>query len=119
MTAPTRERYIDPEIDRALDRITSRHPAIEAHEWFIRDRLAELAQHAYRAGAHQALMSLRTSAQVAEIIGVTQSHTRHLSRKHGVGWDIGRDILYTPADVERLRAIRAEHGRQRRQPDEG
>lgn len=110
MTALTRELSIDPEIDRALDAIIGRYPAIEAHERFIRDRLAELAQHAYQAGEHAALSSLIAPSIAAVMVGVDRSHLRYLSRKYGIGWDTGSGHhVYRPEDIERLRQIRAEN----------
>lgn len=110
----TREQYIDPEIDRTLDELASLIPAVTAREVMVRSRLVALAQRAYQHGESAALLSLMTGPQVAAHLGISESHTRHLSRQHSIGWDTGAGHrIYRPGDVDQLRAIRAERGRQR------
>jgi hypothetical protein len=106
----TSARYIDPEIDRTLDALTSRHPAIEAHERFIRDRLAELAYRAYQHGEHVALSTLISPSDAQRMLGVSSSQLSYLARKHDVGWNTGSGHrVYRPADIEALRQIRRDN----------
>lgn len=55
-----------------------------------------------------------TSTQVAEALGVTSRWIRDLSAQHEVGSKVGRDWIYTLADLDQMRDWRAKHGRQRR-----
>ena len=106
----TTPRHLDPEIDRTLDALTSRHPAIEAHERFIRDRLAELAQHCYQHGEIMALSTLISPSDAQSMLGVSSSQLSYLARKHYVGWNIGSGHrVYRPADIETLRQIRRDN----------
>lgn len=106
----TTARYLDPEIDRTLDALTSRHPAIEAHERFIRDRLAELARRAYQHGEHVALSTLVSPSDAQRMLGVSPSQLSYLARKHDVGWNTGSGHrVYRPADIETLRKIRRDN----------
>ena len=75
-------------IDRTLDALTSRHPAIEAHERFIRDRLAELAC-CVPARRNVALSTLISPSDVQRMLGVSPSQLSYLARKHDVGWNTG------------------------------
>ena len=106
----TTARYLDPEIDHTLDTLISRYPAIEAHERFIRDRLAELACRAYEHGEHVALLSLISPSGAQHMLGVSPSQLSYLARKHGVGWNTGSGHrVYRPADIETLRQIRRDN----------
>jgi len=106
----TTARYLDPEIDRTLDALISRYPAIEAHERFIRDRLAELACRAYEHGEHVALLSLISPSGAQHMLGVSPSQLSYLARKHGVGWNTGSGHrVYRLADIETLRQIRRDN----------
>ena len=97
--------YVEPEIDRTLDALTSRHPAFMAHERFIADRLAELAHRAYQHGWAAAVMDLTTAPDVAEQLGITRSYVIRVAKAHDIGWQTGRDRLFRPDDVQRLRAV--------------
>ena len=106
----TTPRHLDYLIDCTLDALTSRHPAIEAHERFIRDRLAELACRAYQHGEYVALSTLISPSNVQRILGVSPSQLSYLARKHDVGWNTGSGHrVYRPADIETLRQIRRDN----------
>ena len=46
------------------------------------------------------------TAQVAAALGVTDSHVRRLSIRHGIGTKLSERVrVYAPEDVERLRAL--------------
>lgn len=104
MSTPTRDNYLSPEIARTLDELASLVPATMA-----REVLDALAHRAYEHGRAAAIAELLTTQQVAALLGVTDSHVRRLAGQHEVGWLIGRDRLYRPEDVERLREIRADN----------
>ena len=109
MTTPTRDDYIAPEIVRALDELASLVPATMAREVMVRGRLEALAHRAFEHGRAAAIHELLTTQQMAAILGITDSHVRRLAKRHDVGWLVGRDRLYRPEDVERLREIRADN----------
>lgn len=104
MTSDEREqRYLDPEIDRTCAELTARHPAILAHERFIRNRLAVLAQRAYQHGQHEAYRQLVTTDEATDLLGITRRSVQALARRHDIGWRIGRDWLFRPEDIAALR----------------
>jgi hypothetical protein len=43
-----------------------------------------------------------TTAQVAQRLNVTPRQVGHLAKQHGVGVKIGRDWIFTEAEVQRL-----------------
>ncbi len=45
---------------------------------------------------------LMSSGEVAQILGVDEAHVRHLARQHGVGFKVGRNWLFSHADLRRL-----------------
>lgn len=52
---------------------------------------------------HAAMIAeLRTCNQVAELFGITPGRVRQLAQRRGVGHKIGREIIFTPADVAAL-----------------
>ena len=108
MTTPTREQYIDPEIDRTLEELASLIPATTAREVMVRSRLAALAQRAYSHGESAAILSLITTQQMAVILGRDESTVRRVAARHDIGWMIGRDRIYRPEDIERFRGLRRE-----------
>lgn len=53
---------------------------------------------------HAALLAeLKTCQQAAELFGVTVGRVRQLAQLRQVGHRIGREIVFTPADIEALR----------------
>lgn len=58
---------------------------------------------AYQRGRHDALAELMPVADVAHLLGVTTSYVHKLSKRHQVGWQIGRERLFTADDVAALR----------------
>jgi hypothetical protein len=65
---------------------------------------------AYQAGRAAAIAELVTTQQVADDLGITVSLVRRYARERGIGWEIGRDWLFRPEDVERLRARKTTPG---------
>lgn len=104
---PTRDDYLTPDIDQTMDTLGDHIPAVVAREWFVRERLTDLAQRAYEHGRHEAIAELLTTSQMAAILGVDDSHVRLLANRHDIGWKVGRNRLYRPEDVDALRSIRA------------
>jgi hypothetical protein len=51
-----------------------------------------------------------TTAQVAACLSITPRQVGHLAKQHGVGAKIGRDWIFTEAEVQRL-TIRPKVGR--------
>lgn len=71
-----------------------------------RERIIEaavIAEDAYLAGLMEAYDALRTSDEVATQLGVAASTVRKHAARHDIGRLFGRDRLFRPEDVERLR----------------
>ena len=43
-----------------------------------------------------------TTAQVAQRLAITPRQVGHLARQHGIGVKVGRDWIFTEAEVQRL-----------------
>lgn len=55
-----------------------------------------------------------TTAQVAARLGLHAGHVRKMAAKFGIGTRIGRDWLFTDADVRRLLDRKTTPGRARK-----
>lgn len=99
---PTRDHYLDPEIDKSLTILCDHVAGVAGRERFTRDRLRDLAQRSFEHGRAAAIHELLTTQQMAAILGITDSHVRRLAGQHDIGWLIGRDRLYRPEDVARF-----------------
>ena len=51
-----------------------------------------------------------TTAQVAQRLAITPRQVGHLAKQHGIGTKVGRDWIFTEAEVRRL-ASRPKVGR--------
>ena len=71
----------------------------------------EALEHLVDTAALETMMTLRTSGEAADALGIVPQHLRLISRELRAGWLYGDRWLYTPDDVEVLR-IR-EDGRRR------
>lgn len=58
---------------------------------------------AYAAGKQDALAGLMSTQEVATILGVTRVQVYRLARSRDLGWDVGRERLFRPEDVEAMR----------------
>ena len=58
-----------------------------------------------------AFRDLKSSTQVAEELGLDPTQVARLAREHGKGLKIGRNWLFTPADVRWFREHRPGMGR--------
>lgn len=89
---------------------------------FERERIlaaAEIAEVAYQAGQADAYATiLRTSAEVAEQLGITPRTVLYHANRHDIGSKRGRDRLFHPTDIEELRAyVGQPPGRKRQKPE--
>lgn len=57
----------------------------------------------YQAGRMDAMTELMTTQDMADTLGVHQSRVRAIAQRRGIGWLIGRDRLFRPEDIERMR----------------
>lgn len=92
---------IKPFVDDAVARIADRYRGIPET---AAERIAPPMWHAYQQGRHDALSELMPVESVATTLRVTPSYVNRTARRLDIGWRIGRDRLYTPDDVDRLRA---------------
>lgn len=65
--------------------------------------LASLAHSAYKVGRHAAIAELLTSAQAAEVLGISKQRLSVLARSRDLGWQAGSERLFRPEDIEALR----------------
>lgn len=79
----------------------------------VQDNTSAAIEAAYQQGRRDALDDLRAVNDVAAALGVTRSYVHRLSRDRGIGRVIGRERLFTPGDVEALRAYMATDRRRR------
>lgn len=54
--------------------------------------------------ADESLSDYLTTEQVADALGITTGRVRQLARKYNLGTMVGRGRLYSPEDVEAMRA---------------
>ena len=97
-----------------MDRIT---PLIDAAiETLLRGSIArtvtaETARFAFEHLAHQVeqqvrgevLLSLETSQTVADRLGISRRRVLALARSRSLGWNAGRDWIFTPQDIDAMR----------------
>ncbi len=57
----------------------------------------------YQAGRTDAIMELMTTEQMAGELGVSVRRVQAIANRRGVGWSIGRDVLFRPEDIEAMR----------------
>lgn len=88
-------------IEQALNDITSQQAG--NRPVILRHILTRLAQQAESAGRDNALLSLRTTAQAADELGISPRTARLIARQRGLGWDAGRDLVLTTDDIDQMR----------------
>lgn len=90
--------------DEAERRLTALVESGHVNNRTIGLAIAHAAMAGYQQGRADALAALLTTAQAAAALGVGDSRVRQLARATGIGWNVGRDWLFRPEDIERLRA---------------
>lgn len=96
---------LEPDIQQALndlipDGAPVRSPTI------IERVVRRIAQRAFAHGQATAWHEARSTEQAAEELGVSVRRVRALARSRGLGTRIGRDLLFTPEDVDAMRERR-------------
>ena len=69
-----------------------------------RDVLERLAHRVRTLAEDQALLSLRTTQEVADELGIDRSRVRRLADARGLGARIGRERVFRPSDVDAMRS---------------
>lgn len=59
---------------------------------------------------------LYSTAEVARRLHISDAHVRRLAGRHGIGVIIGKQRVFTDADVDRLQARNTTPGRRRTTP---
>lgn len=95
--------FLAPIVRTAVDDLTDR-PRVISPE-VARTVVARVAQHAYDAGRSAAIAEMRTGEQAAAILAISQSHLRRIAARYDIGWSIGRDRLFRPDDLDRVRPL--------------
>lgn len=65
-----------------------------------------IARRSYTKGREMALLELRTSPEAADELGVHRTTVFRWAREMELGWHIGRDLVLTGEDVEKMRGLR-------------
>jgi len=100
-------------VDKAFESLQTRYsPAVAEHV------IAQAVARAYNEGRHTAISELMTTDDAALQLGKSRRMVQLRSQQHEIGWEIGRDRLYRPEDVDQLRAIFATDGRRSPKPVE-
>lgn len=92
-------------IDVALQQLVYTDGSVTGSIKLLHDYLAWCAKKGYDRGRLDAMMSLMTTDEVAAQLGVDHSTVVRRAQRKGVGWKMGRDYLFWPEDVERLRLV--------------
>jgi len=92
-------------IARAMTHVTYSNGELTHSRMLVFDYMVWVGRRAYDAGRQSAMLELRTATEVAELLGVDRTTVFRRSVARKVGWRIGRDYLYRPEDVEKLRLI--------------
>lgn len=94
-----RDQLIEGAIVRAVEALTGPNDARTVTETRARTICERLAHEAATAATSAVLHSLMTSGQVAERLGVQRQQVWRLAKSRGLGWHIGRDIIFTPVEL--------------------
>ena len=103
MTEP--DAWLASIIDVALKQLVFTDGTTTGSIKLLHDYLAWCAKKGYDRGRLDAMMSLLTTEEVAEMLGVDHSTVVRRAQRKGVGWKIARDFVFTPEDVEKLRLV--------------
>lgn len=90
-------------IRNGVDDITDRGTRGSEHR--ARAVIAKAVWDAYQHGRRDAYRDLHTIGDAAHALGIDRSRVFRLSRDRGIGTEIGRERLFTGADIEALRAV--------------
>ena len=100
----TNRQLIEAAVQRGLDDLFPHDaPGASLSRVRVEHILRAVAERAWADGRSSLSFELRTADQTARALDVTPAYVRRLARRHGIGWNIGRDWLFRPEDVERLR----------------
>ena len=97
--------HLAPILRTLVDDLARIHPAAVSRPVPLRTVLSAALHRAYQSGMSEAYRQLRTSAEAAAELGVQRVTVLKHARRQHIGWRIGRDILFRPEDMERLRGI--------------
>lgn len=87
---------LDPLIEAALTDVGAVSPSTE-------HVVRRLAHEAYAIGHDAAIHELITVPQAAVELGITEGRVRTIARARNLGWRIGREYLFQPADIDAMR----------------
>ena len=99
------DAWLESIIDVALRQLVYTDGSVTGSIKLLHDYLVWCAQKGYARGRLDAMMSLLTTEEVAEQLGVDHSTVVRRAQRKGVGWRLGRDLLFQPEDVEKLRLV--------------
>lgn len=97
-----RDELIESAIQRALDALTPLGAATitRAH---LEHHLRVVAQEAATVAADMARLDLVGTATVATELGITRARVWKLARARGLGWQVEKAWIFTPAEVDAMR----------------
>ena len=97
--------WIDSVVETAMRQLLRSDGSLTESLLLVTQYLQWAADKAYDRGRLDAMMSLLTTEEVAEMLGVDHSTVVRRAQRKGVGWKIARDFVFTPEDVEKLRLV--------------
>ncbi len=78
-------------------------PIVESTLDSARGLIQRAAEEAFEAGVAVGSGQVRSTTDVAEELGLSRAFVYKLARKHGLGTKVGRTLMLTPSEVEKLR----------------
>lgn len=98
------QQLIEGAVTRALDDLFQDLPARPLTRHRVEHVMRGLAQRVASDASGETLLSLLTTQDMAERLGVSVQRVRALAKARGVGWQVSRGTwVFLPEDVERLR----------------
>lgn len=98
-----RKEFIEGSVRRSLDTLLGDREAVTMTRARLEPGLRMLAADVAAGIADLARVSLMDAAQVAATLGISARRVRALAASRHLGWQTGRDWVFSPEDVEAMR----------------
>lgn len=89
-------------VEKVIPKLVDERGTVTSSPYMVKDYMTWLARSAYEKGRTTARLEMLTAIEVAETLGVDRSTVFRRARRLGLGWQVGRDRLFWPEDVERM-----------------
>ncbi len=98
-----RDEMIEGAVHRALDALFGDMPVATLSRTAVETHLRAVAHEAATVATDMARLDLMDASAVAAELGVNRQRVWALAHSRGLGWHVGRDWLFTPAEVDAMR----------------